>query len=187
MYLKFIELQGFKTFAERVKLELGPGLTAIVGPNGSGKSNIADAILWVLGEQSAKILRGSRMDDVIFAGSEKRRPVGMAEVTLHLDNSDGSLPLDYQEIAVTRRFFRSGEGEYYINRVPCRLRDIQELFLDTGSGRGGFLLSVRAAWKKFLPPVRKIEGRSSKRLPALPATARAKKKPNSAWKPWRPI
>lgn len=137
MYLKFIELQGFKTFAERVKLELGPGLTAIVGPNGSGKSNIADAILWVLGEQSAKILRGSRMDDVIFAGSEKRRPVGMAEVTLHLDNSDGSLPLDYQEIAVTRRFFRSGEGEYYINRVPCRLRDIQELFLDTGSGRGG--------------------------------------------------
>ncbi|WP_258361076.1 chromosome segregation protein SMC [Moorella sulfitireducens (nom. illeg.)] len=140
MYLKFVEIQGFKTFVDRVKLEIGPGLTAIVGPNGSGKSNIADAILWVLGEQSARALRGARMDDVIFAGSEQRRPVGMAEVTLHLDNSDGSLPLAYREIAVTRRFFRSGEGEYYINKVPCRLRDIQELFLDTGSGRGGLAI-----------------------------------------------
>ena len=135
MHLKGVEIQGFKTFVDRLKLEFGPGITAIVGPNGSGKSNIADAILWVLGEQSARTLRGARMDDVIFAGSDKRRPVGMAEVTLHLDNSDGSLPLAYTEIAVTRRFFRSGEGEYYLNKVPCRLRDIQELFLDTGSGR----------------------------------------------------
>ncbi|MDN5344306.1 MAG: chromosome segregation protein, partial [Clostridia bacterium] len=106
MYLKGVELQGFKTFVDRSKLEFGPGVTAIVGPNGSGKSNIADAILWVLGEQSAKTLRGARMDDVIFAGSEKRRPVGMAEVTLNLDNSDGSLPLAFQEVDVTRRFFR---------------------------------------------------------------------------------
>ncbi|WP_406678282.1 chromosome segregation protein SMC [Moorella sp. ACPs] len=150
MYLKVVEIQGFKTFVDRVKLEFGPGLTAIVGPNGSGKSNIVDAILWVLGEQSARTLRGARMDDVIFAGSEKRRPVGMAEVTLHLDNSDGSLPLAYQEIAVTRRFFRSGEGEYYINKVPCRLRDIQELFLDTGSGRGSLAIVGQGRLEEIL-------------------------------------
>ncbi|CEP68357.1 Structural maintenance of chromosomes protein [Moorella glycerini] len=150
MYLKGVEIQGFKTFVDRVRLEFGPGVTAIVGPNGSGKSNIADAILWVLGEQSARTLRGARMDDVIFAGSEKRRPVGMAEVTLHLDNSDGSLPLEFEEIAVTRRFFRSGEGEYYINKVPCRLRDIQELFLDTGSGRGSLAIVGQGRLEEIL-------------------------------------
>ncbi|MDN5361081.1 MAG: chromosome segregation protein, partial [Moorella sp. (in: firmicutes)] len=150
MFLKGIEIQGFKTFVDRARLELGPGVTGIVGPNGSGKSNIADAILWVLGEQSAKTLRGSRMDDVIFAGSAKRRPVGMAEVTLYLDNSDGSLPLDFQEVALTRRFFRSGEGEYYINKVPCRLRDIQELLLDTGSGRGGLAIVGQGRLEEIL-------------------------------------
>ncbi|OIQ58367.1 chromosome partition protein Smc [Moorella thermoacetica] len=150
MFLKGIEIQGFKTFVDRVKLELGPGVTGIVGPNGSGKSNIADAILWVLGEQSAKSLRGTRMDDVIFAGSARRRPVGMAEVTLYLDNSDASLPLDFQEVAITRRFFRSGEGEYYINKVPCRLKDIQELLLDTGSGRGGLAIVGQGRLEEIL-------------------------------------
>ncbi|MGI9859810.1 chromosome segregation protein SMC [Moorella naiadis] len=150
MFLKGIEIQGFKTFVDRARLELGPGVTGIVGPNGSGKSNIADAILWVLGEQSAKTLRGFKMDDVIFAGSARRRPVGMAEVTLYLDNSDGSLPLDFQEVALTRRFFRSGEGEYYINKVPCRLRDIQELLLDTGSGRGGLAIVGQGRLEEIL-------------------------------------
>ncbi|OIQ09640.1 chromosome partition protein Smc [Moorella thermoacetica] len=150
MFLKGIEIQGFKTFVDRVRLELGPGVTGIVGPNGSGKSNIVDAILWVLGEQSAKSLRGTRMDDVIFAGSARRRPVGMAEVTLYLDNSDASLPLDFQEVAITRRFFRSGEGEYYINKVPCRLKDIQELLLDTGSGRGGLAIVSQGRLEEIL-------------------------------------
>ncbi|MDK2821053.1 MAG: chromosome segregation protein [Clostridia bacterium] len=150
MHLKEIEIQGFKTFVDRVKLKIGPGITVIVGPNGSGKSNVADAILWVLGEQSAKALRGSRMDDVIFSGSEKRRPVGMAEVTLHLDNSDNTLPLDFQDIAITRRFFRTGEGEYFINKIPCRLKDIQELFLDTGSGRNGLAIISQGRIEQIL-------------------------------------
>ncbi|HHV61892.1 MAG TPA: chromosome segregation protein SMC [Firmicutes bacterium] len=138
MYLKRIELSGFKSFADRVELEFGPGITAIVGPNGSGKSNISDAIRWVLGEQSAKLLRGSRMEDVIFVGSDGRRPLGMAEVTLTLDNSDGALPFDFHELAISRRVFRSGEGEYFINKVPCRLKDIVELFAGTGVGREGY-------------------------------------------------
>lgn len=138
LLLKSLEIQGFKTFVDRVKLEFGPGITCIVGPNGSGKSNIVDAIAWVLGEQSARALRGSRMEDVIFAGSEKRRPVGLAEVTLVLDNTDGTLPLPYPEVAITRRLMRSGESEYKLNKIPCRLRDIQELLMDTGVGRERF-------------------------------------------------
>ncbi|NPV52151.1 MAG: chromosome segregation protein SMC [Firmicutes bacterium] len=138
MYLKRIELSGFKSFADKAELEFGPGITAIVGPNGSGKSNISDAIRWVLGEQSARLLRGSRMEDVIFVGSDGRRPLGMAEVTLTLDNSDGALPFDLHELAVSRRVFRSGEGEYFVNKVPCRLKDIVELFAGTGVGREGY-------------------------------------------------
>jgi len=138
LLLKSLEIQGFKTFVDRTRLEFGPGITCIVGPNGSGKSNIVDAIAWVLGEQSARVLRGFRMEDVIFAGSEKRKPVGLAEVTLVLDNTDGALPLPYPEVAITRRLMRSGESEYKINKIPCRLRDIQELLLDTGAGREGF-------------------------------------------------
>ncbi len=140
MYLKNVEIHGFKSFVDRVKLEFGPGVTVIVGPNGSGKSNITDAVLWVLGEQSLKSLRGRRTEDIIFAGSETRRPVGMAEVSLCIDNSDGSIPMDFQEIEVTRRCFRSGEGEYYLNKASCRLKDIQELFLDTGSGKDGLAI-----------------------------------------------
>ncbi len=138
MYLKRLEIYGFKSFANRVSIEFDRGITAIVGPNGSGKSNIVDAIRWVLGEQSPKTLRGGRMEDVIFSGTQTRKPLGFAEVTLVLDNSDGVLPTDYSEVSVTRRVFRSGESEYYINRSPCRLKDIIEMFVDTGVGKDGY-------------------------------------------------
>ncbi|BAE84444.1 chromosome segregation protein SMC [Desulfitobacterium hafniense] len=138
VFLKSITIQGFKSFADKVKLELGQGLSVVVGPNGSGKSNVADAIRWVLGEQSAKNLRGSKMEDVIFSGSSVRRPVGMAEVSLFFDNSTGIFPLEYQEVIITRRVYRDGEGQYFINRSSCRLKDIHELFMDTGAGKEGF-------------------------------------------------
>jgi chromosome segregation protein len=138
VFLKSIQIQGFKSFADRLKIDLYPGLSVIVGPNGSGKSNVADAVRWVLGEQSAKSLRGTRMEDVIFAGSSARRPVGMAEVSLVFDNSTGLFALDYEEVVITRRVYRDGEGQFFINRSPCRLKDIQELFMDTGSGKEGF-------------------------------------------------
>ena len=138
MRLKSIEMQGFKSFADKIYLDFNPGITCIVGPNGSGKSNISDAIRWVMGEQSVKSLRGSKMEDVIFAGTEVRKAVGFAEVTLVLDNEDGFFALDFPEIIVTRRVYRSGEGEYYINKTLCRLKDIHELFMDTGLGRDGY-------------------------------------------------
>ena len=138
MYFKRIEMQGFKSFADPVSIELNDGITCIIGPNGSGKSNISDALRWVLGEQSSKQLRGSKMQDVIFAGTATRKPRGMAEVTLVIDNTTGILPLEYSEVAVTRRMFRSGESEYLINGNQCRLRDIRELFMDTGIGVEGY-------------------------------------------------
>jgi chromosome segregation protein len=138
MYLKRIELTGFKSFADRTELEFGKGITAVVGPNGSGKSNISDSIRWVLGEQSAKSLRGGKMEDVIFAGSDSRKAVNYGEVTLTLDNSDRALPLDFTEVSVTRRLHRSGESEYFINKQACRLKDITELFMDTGVGREAY-------------------------------------------------
>ncbi len=138
MYLKRLELFGFKTFAERTELEFGPGITAIVGPNGSGKSNISDGILWVLGEQGMKALRSAKSTDMIFNGSAARKALGMAEVHLTLDNSTGRLPTDFTEVTVTRRVFRSGESEFLINRTPVRLRDVQDLFLDTGIGKQSY-------------------------------------------------
>ena len=138
MVLKALELQGFKSFPDKTVLEFDRGMTAVVGPNGSGKSNISDAVRWVLGEQSTKNLRGSKMEDVIFGGTDKRRALGYAEVTLRLDNSDGSLPYDKKEVSVTRRYFRSGESEYRINGEQVRLKDINELFMDTGLGRDGY-------------------------------------------------
>jgi chromosome segregation protein len=138
MFLKRLDLFGFKSFADKTSFEFEPGITLVVGPNGSGKSNVADAIRWVLGEQSVKALRGGKMEDVIFAGSEKRKSLGMAEVSLTIDNTSGGFPLDFQEVTITRRLYRSGESEYLINKVPCRLRDIHELFMDTGVGREGF-------------------------------------------------
>lgn len=137
MYLKRLEIQGFKSFADKVEFEFPSGITAIVGPNGSGKSNVVDSIRWVLGEQSIKNLRGSKMEDVIFAGSAERRPLGMAQVSLTLDNSAHIFDLDYEEVTVSRRLYRSGESEYLINKVPSRLKDVQELFMDTGLGREG--------------------------------------------------
>ena len=138
MYLKSLELQGFKSFPEKTLIRFGDDITAIVGPNGSGKSNISDAILWVMGEQSSKTLRGAKMEDVIFGGTQKRSAVGFAEATLTLDNTDRALPYDADEVMVTRRYYRSGDGEYYINRQSARLKDIHELFMDTGMGREGY-------------------------------------------------
>ncbi len=138
MILKSLEMQGFKSFPDKIKIEFGSGITAIVGPNGSGKSNVSDAIRWVLGEQSNKTLRSSKMEDVIFTGTTQRRPQGFAEVSLTIDNSDRALNIDYNEVTVTRRYYRSGESEYYINKTQTRLRDIHELFMDTGIGRDGY-------------------------------------------------
>ncbi|SIT01213.1 chromosome segregation protein SMC [Alicyclobacillus vulcanalis] len=138
MYLKQIDILGFKSFADKTQMVLGPGITAIVGPNGSGKSNIADALRWVLGEQSVRNLRGSKMEDVIFAGSEMRKATNLCEVSITLDNTDHHLPVTFEEVTITRRAFRSGESEYWINRQPCRLKDIHELFMDTGLGREAY-------------------------------------------------
>ena len=138
MYLKSLELQGFKSFPDKTLIRFGDDITAIVGPNGSGKSNISDAILWVMGEQSSKTLRGAKMEDVIFGGTQKRPAVGFAEATLTLDNSDRALAYDADEVMVTRRYYRSGDGEYYINKQSARLRDINELFMDTGLGKEGY-------------------------------------------------
>lgn len=140
MFFKRIEMHGFKSFAEPVTIEFDRGITCVVGPNGSGKSNISDAIRWVLGEQSPKMLRGSRMDDVIFAGTANRKSRGMAEVTLVIDNSDNMLPIEYSEVAITRRMYRSGESEYAINGNSCRMKDIRELLMDTGIGVDGYSL-----------------------------------------------
>ena len=138
MYLKRLEIVGFKSFADKTVLDFGQGVTTVVGPNGSGKSNISDAIRWVMGEMSAKTLRGSNMQDVIFAGTETRKQVNFAEVSLVLDNTDRLFPIDYEEIIVTRKVFRSGETVYQINHTDCRLKDIHELFMDTGLGRDGY-------------------------------------------------
>ena len=138
MYLKALEMQGFKSFPDKIVLEFGKGVTAVVGPNGSGKSNIADAVRWVLGEQSTKSLRGSKMEDVIFSGTKDRRPQGFAEVTLKLDNSDGALSNPEKEVSVTRRYYRSGDSAYLINGSTVRLKDVHELFMDTGLGRDGY-------------------------------------------------
>ncbi|MEA4847159.1 MAG: chromosome segregation protein SMC [Clostridiaceae bacterium] len=138
MYLKQLEIHGFKSFAEKIELSFGNTINAIVGPNGSGKSNISDAIRWVLGEQSVKALRGSRMEDVIFAGSDSEKALGFAEVSLCIDNSDRKIPVDFTEINIMRRMYRSGESEYFINKTNCRLKDIYEFFMDTGIGRDGY-------------------------------------------------
>ena len=138
MYLKSIEIHGFKSFANRIKLDFHNGITGIVGPNGSGKSNVADAVRWVLGEQRARQLRGGSMQDVIFSGTELRKPLGFAYVSITLDNSDHALSIDFEEVTVSRRLYRSGESEYMINNSPCRLKDINELFYDTGIGKEGY-------------------------------------------------
>jgi len=138
MKLKKIKTFGFKTFAEPTSLEFSGGITAIVGPNGSGKSNLIDAFRWALGEQSSKSLRSGKMEDVIFAGNEKRKPLGLAEVSLTFDNTDHKLPIEFNEVEITRRAYRAGEIEYYINRNQCRLRYILDLLMGTGLGPGSY-------------------------------------------------
>ena len=138
MYVKRLEMQGFKSFADKTVLEFMPGITSVIGPNGSGKSNISDAIRWILGEQSIKSLRGAKTQDIIFAGTQNRKSLGFAEASLVFDNSDGALPIEYSEVTITRKIYRSGETGYYINKVQCRLKDIVELFMDTGIGRDGY-------------------------------------------------
>ncbi|SFU36783.1 condensin subunit Smc [Clostridium sp. DSM 8431] len=140
MFLKSLEIRGFKSFADKTELKFTKGVTAVVGPNGSGKSNISDSVRWVLGEQSVKTLRGGKMEDVIFAGTQFRKPVGLAQVSLTLNNEDGALASDYNEITISRRIFRSGENEYLINGTKCRLKDITQLFMDTGIGKEGYSL-----------------------------------------------
>ncbi len=150
MYLKSIEVHGFKSFANKIVFKFHDGITAIVGPNGSGKSNVADAVRWVLGEQSAKQLRGSKMEDVIFSGTQLRKSMGYAYVAITLDNSDHQLPIEYEEVTVARRVYRSGESEYLINGSTCRLRDVQELFLDTGIGKEGYSIIGQGQIDKIL-------------------------------------
>lgn len=150
MYLKSIEIQGFKSFANKINLKFHKGITGIVGPNGSGKSNVADAVRWVLGEQSARQLRGSKMEDVIFSGTESRKPLGFAYVAITLDNSDHKLSIAYDEVTVARRVYRSGESEYLINGSTCRLRDVQELFFDTGIGKEGYSIIGQGQIDKIL-------------------------------------
>ncbi len=138
MYLKKVEMCGFKSFADKILLDFETGISGIIGPNGCGKSNIADSIRWCLGEQKAKSMRSSNMQEVIFGGTQTRATTGMAEVSLTFDNSQNILPVDYSEVTVTRRLFRSGESEYFINKAQCRLKDIRDMFLDTGIGSDGY-------------------------------------------------
>ncbi len=152
MFLKRIYVNGFKSFAEKTEIIVEKGITAIVGPNGSGKSNISDAIKWVLGEQSAKSLRGGKMDDIIFAGTQKRMPLGYAEVNLVFDNETGIIPIEYQEVSIKRKLYKTGESEYYINKQQCRLKDIKELFMDTGIGRDGYSFIGQGRVEDILSP-----------------------------------
>lgn len=152
MYLKKIYVNGFKSFAEKTEIDVEKGITAVVGPNGSGKSNISDAIKWVLGEQSAKTLRGGKMDDVIFAGTEKRLPLGYAEVRLIFNNELGIIPLEYKEVSISRKLYKTGESEYYINKQQCRLKDVKELFMDTGIGRDGYSFIGQGRVEDILSP-----------------------------------
>ena len=150
MYLKSLEIQGFKSFANKIDFKFHNGITGIVGPNGSGKSNVGDAVRWVLGEQSARQLRGSNMQDVIFSGTENRKPLGFASVSITLDNADHKLPVDYEEVTVSRRVYRSGESEYRLNGTSCRLKDIQEIFYDTGIGKEGYSIIGQGQIEKIL-------------------------------------
>src|SRR5262247_1386220 len=143
MFLHRLELQGFKSFVDKTEIQFGAGITGVIGPNGCGKTNVSDAIRWVMGEQSARQLRGDSMEDVIFNGSPKRKPLGLAEVHLTLRNDRGVLPTEYSQVTISRRVFRSGVSEYYLNKTPCRLKDIRDLFFDTGMGSHAYSVIER--------------------------------------------
>ncbi len=159
MVLKKLTIRGFKSFANKTEINFDQGITSIVGPNGCGKSNVLDSIRWVLGEQSARQLRGFQMQDIIFGGTENRRAEGMAEVSLLLDNSSKIFPLDFSEISVSRRLFRSGESEYLLNKTPCRLKDVVELFMDTGIGKATYSIMEQGRVERILTS-RPIERRA---------------------------
>ena len=180
MLLKSLELQGFKTFPDKTTLKFENGITAVVGPNGSGKSNISDAMRWVLGEQSTRALRCSKMEDIIFSGTPQRKAQGFCEVTVTMDNTDRELNYDGDTVSVTRRFYRSGESEYRINKTLVRLRDVHELFMDTGLGRDGYSIIGQGKIDSIVSA--KTAARFLKKPPAFRAFATAKRKPNAAWK-----
>ena len=138
MYISDLSIHGFKSFAKKDNLKFGEGITAIVGPNGCGKTNIVDAIRWVLGEQKHRVLRSAKMEDVIFSGSDSLKPLSVCEVSLTVHNNKGKLPVEYNDVEIGRRVFRNGDSEYFINRTPCRLKDIQDLFVDTGMGADAY-------------------------------------------------
>lgn len=188
MKLKKLELYGFKSFAQRTEIVFDEGITGIVGPNGSGKSNIGDAVRWVLGEQSAKTLRGASMSDVIFNGTQKRKPLSYCEVSLVFDNDDHALAMEAAEVMVTRRVYRNGESEYYLNRTACRLKDVVDLFRDTGIGKEGYSIMGRGALTKFSPARARIAGRCLRKRRASSSSRRARKKRtrncSGRWKIW---
>lgn len=168
MGLKEIVIIGFKSFAERTKISFCKGINAIVGPNGCGKSNIVDGFLWALGQQSAKTLRATSMQDVLFAGSAKRKAHGMAEITVVLSNENGLLPIEYQEVAITRRLYRDGESEYLLNNQPCRLKDIVELLAHTGVGKEAFAVIGQGKVAEIISQSPQDRRTLLKRLPAFP-------------------
>lgn len=180
MVLKSLILQGFKSFPDRTEIKFLGGMTAIVGPNGSGKSNISDAIRWVLGEQSSRSLRGAKMEDVIFGGTAKRGPVGFAEVSLILDNSAGIFRSPFAEIMVTRRYYRSGESEYSLGKKHCRLRDIRELFMDTGLGLDGYSSIGQGRIDEILSLRSEDRAVYSRKRPESPNSAPARRRPSAA-------
>ncbi len=189
MHLKSLTLRGFKSFASATTLRFEPGITAVVGPNGSGKSNVVDALAWVMGEQGAKSLRGGKMEDVIFAGTAGRPPLGRAEVALTIDNTDGALPIDYTEVTLTRTMFRNGGSEYAINGDSCRLLDIQELLSDSGIGREMHVIVGQGQLSDAVPGGEPgtASGASSRRPQASSSTASARRRRCGSSSPWLPI
>jgi chromosome segregation protein len=186
MHLQSLELVGFKSFADKTIFNFHEGVTAVVGPNGCGKSNVLDAVRWVLGEQSAKALRGGEMADVIFSGTDSRKPVGFAEVSLTFTDCAQELGVDWHEVRVTRRVYRDGNSEYLLNKTVCRLRDIQALFADTGVGRSAYSIMEQGKIDLILARVRKIAARCSKKPPASRNTrARRRRRCGSSRRPKR--
>ncbi len=186
MYVKSLTMRGFKSFASATTLRLEQGITCIVGPNGSGKSNVVDALAWVMGEQGAKSLRGGKMEDVIFAGTAGRAPLGRAEVALTIDNSDGALPIDYTEVTIARTMFRNGGSEYAINGTPCRLLDVQELLSDSGIGREMHVIVGQGQLDTVLRATPEERRGSSRRPPGCSSTASARSARFASSRPWRP-